>query len=218
MLSLSSLTSRFFRPLTCIGSVQFLWSLRRVPYSTSQDNHVDPEYLSALKKHDRAAYVKWRYHNDEEYRQAILRAQRKYHRKPEVRDKRNAVTRVYDRNPRRQQYLRDHSAHDYRQNPSYRRSNLLLSVLRRGRWSKEGWSWKFHTPVITPDRVDHQCTACQQHRFLKVWWATKAEPTTYMCNLCFASNFDIMVPEGHHKRLPQIFNSPDLPSPSSAKP
>lgn len=217
MLSLSTSTSRFFRPFTRIGPAQ-LWSLRRIASSASQENHVDPQYLSALRKHDRAAYAKWRYHNDEEFRQATLRAQQKYHRKPEIREKRNAATHVYHSSPRMQQYLRDLSAHIYRQNLSHRRSQRLLKILSRGRWIREGWTWKLHTPVITPDRVDHHCTACQQHRFLRIWWATKAEPTTYMCNSCFASDFDIMVPEGEHKRLSQIFKSPDLPSPPSAKP
>ncbi|KAH0339577.1 hypothetical protein KCU81_g7161, partial [Aureobasidium melanogenum] len=215
MFALSSLTWRFFRPFTCTGTAHSLWSLRRLAYSTSQDNEVDPGYLFALRKQDPSAYAKWRYHNDPEFRERMKLARRKYLRRPEIRKRKLHISRT----PESVQYMREYDRSlDERKLHMRRRSQRLFRILSENRWIREGWTWKLHTPVITPDRVDHHCTACQKDCFLRVWWATKAEPTTYICNSCFASHFDLMVPEGQHKRLPQIFTSPDYPSPSSAKP
>ncbi|KAG9700529.1 hypothetical protein KCU95_g731, partial [Aureobasidium melanogenum] len=214
MFALSSLTWRFFRPFTCTGTAHSLWPLRRLAYSTSQDNEVDPEYLFALRKQDPSAYAKWRYHNDDNFYRRARLARRKYLRRPEIRERK--------RTPQSVQYMREYDASlDERKLHMRRRSQRLFGILNENRWIREGWTWKLHTPVITPDRVDHYCTACQKDCFLRVWWATKAEPTTYICNSCFASDFDLMVPEvpdGRNKKLPQIFTSPDYPSPSSAKP
>ncbi|KAH0384008.1 hypothetical protein KCU92_g4824, partial [Aureobasidium melanogenum] len=219
MFSLSSLASRFFRPFTCTGTAHSLWSLRRLASSTSQDNDADPGYLSALKKQDPAAYRKWRRHNDQEYRQNRLRAQQRYRRRPDVREQKVAAQHILNRSPKNLQYKRQYDRSlDEPKIRMRRRSQYLFKVLSGNRCITEGWTWKLHTPVVTPERVDHHCTACQRDCFLRVWWATKADPTTYICNSCFASDFDLMVPEGQHKKLPRIFTSPDYPSPSSAKP
>ncbi|KAH0330722.1 hypothetical protein KCU71_g143, partial [Aureobasidium melanogenum] len=108
MFSLSSLASRFFSPFTCTGTVHSLWSLRRPASSTSQDNDADPGYLSALKKQDPAAYRKWRYHNDQEYRQNRLRAQQRYRRRPDVREQKIAAQHLLNRSPKALQYERQY--------------------------------------------------------------------------------------------------------------
>ncbi|KAG9667289.1 hypothetical protein KCU99_g9899, partial [Aureobasidium melanogenum] len=149
MFSLSSLASRFFSPFTCTGTVHSLWSLRRLASSTSQDNDADPGYLSALKKQDPAAYRKWRYRNDQEYRQTRLRAQQRYRRRPDVREQEIVQ---YER-----QYDRSLDEPKIRMR---RRSQSLFKVLSGNRCITEGWTWKLHTPVVTPERVDHHCTAC----------------------------------------------------------
>ncbi|CAD0091250.1 unnamed protein product [Aureobasidium vineae] len=213
MLSLFSLTSRFFRPPPWTSTAHSLLSLGRVAHSTNQDSKLDQESLLALKQQDPLAYRRWRYHNDKEFREADL----KRRRKPAIREQQKVQTRKHDKTPAKQQYLREYNARKWREDLSGRRSISLFKFLQNSRWSREGWTWKLHEPVITPDRVDRHCTACQRDRFLKVWWATKAEPITYVCNPCFANDFDIVVPEGQHKWLPGIFSSPHLPSPPSAK-
>ncbi|KAH0365944.1 hypothetical protein KCU65_g5658, partial [Aureobasidium melanogenum] len=219
MFALSSLASRFFRPFACTGTAHSLWSLHRLAYSTSQDNQADPEYLFALRKQDPSAYAKWRYHNDDDFYRRMRLAQRKYPSRPEIRERK---IHVYNRTPADRKYKREYDASlDERKLHMRRRSQRLFKILNEPRWIIEGWTWKLHTPVITPDRVDHHCTACNKDRFLRIWWATKAEPTTYICNTCFASDFNLMVPDvpaAQHKKLPRIFTSPDHPSPSSAKP
>jgi hypothetical protein len=72
--------------------------------------------------------------------------------------------------------------------------------------------------------VDHHCTACDEIRFLKHWWKERLHPDAmdtdsgqdrYMCNHCFANDFNLMVPENCSDipRLSRLFTSPDFPPP-----
>jgi hypothetical protein len=172
--------------------------------------------LALLKKHDPGAYRRWRYINDDEYRRRIRESNFKYSRSPEGREKKKAIFRENNQKPATKQYQREHYAQSTRESLRHRRARWLVAMLQKSRWIKEQWTWKLHVPVKTADRVDHRCTACDKNRFLRLWWATKVEPTTYMCNACFASDFDLMVPEGHHKKLPRLFTDPSHPPPSKA--
>jgi hypothetical protein len=156
--------------------------------------------------------------NDDEYRKRIQKQRLNYCRSPETREKLKASFREINQTPARKQYKHELHMKSMRENLGFRRTKALANSLNNGRWIKEGWTWKLHTPVITPDRVDRHCTACHKDRFLKLWWATKAEPTTYLCNTCFANDFDLMVPEGQHGKLPAVFTSPHLPLPPSSEP
>ncbi|KAI4726493.1 hypothetical protein E4T49_05722 [Aureobasidium sp. EXF-10728] len=71
-------------------------------------------------------------------------------------------------------------------------------------------------------RVDHHCTACGRNRFLKFWFKEKLPPHVtdtqpdedrYMCNACFANNWDLVVPETCSGKLHRVFTSPDYPPP-----
>lgn len=105
-----------------------------------------------------------------------------------------------------------------------RRAATLAALVRNNkRWIKEKWSWPTHEPVRTQERVEHYCTNCDQSRQLKVWWKekdlgqvpqTESSQDRYMCNSCFASRWDLVVPEGNIERLPPLFTSPDHPPPS----
>lgn len=139
-----------------------------------------------------------------------------YRRSPDGREKIKANLRKTQQAPARKLYRKESNAQRYQQSLFLRRAMWLNAFLRNGRWLKEGWTWKLHTPVKTPDRVDRHCTACDRDRFLKLWWATKAEPTTYVCSSCFANDFNLVVPEGQHDKLPAIFTSPDHPPPPKA--
>lgn len=57
---------------------------------------------------------------------------------------------------------------------------------------------------------------------MKHWWKEKPRPDAtdvksnqdrYMCNHCFANDWDLIVPEKHSGKLPRIFTSPDHPPP-----
>lgn len=219
MLSIWSLSTRVFQPQTWTRTAQSLWALSRTASSISQetkalgqDTEVDQESaLAALRRGKRNAHRKRRYHNDDEFRKRILEANTRYFRTPEGREKMKAHFRELSSTPARKLYSKEWHAQRYEQSLQIRRARALRLVLHAKRWIKEGWTWKLHTPVKTPDRVDRHCTACHQNRFLMLWWATKAEPTTYLCNMCFANDFDLMVPEGTHKKLPAVFTSPHLP-------
>ncbi|KAH0285105.1 hypothetical protein M436DRAFT_86044 [Aureobasidium namibiae CBS 147.97] len=174
--------------------------------------------LARLIRENHNAYNRWRYQNDDDFRRRALEATTRSRRSLAVREKMKAVAREYERKPARIQYQKQRFVQRYNESLQYRRGLSLRLAMRSKRLVEEGWSWRLHTPVHTPDRVDRHCTACDQDRFLKLWWATKAEPTTYMCNSCFANDFDLMVPEGQHKNLPAVFTSPHLPGPRPNKP
>jgi hypothetical protein len=226
MLSLFSLSSRVFQANIWTRPVQSLWSCSRTVSSISQDTKstsqdTKPDQVSApprSTKDDPNLRHKWRYRNEDEYRKRTKDVKTNYRRSPLGREKTNAAHREYGQRPERRQSKVEVRARLQRESLAYRRATALALSMHTGRWIKEAWTWKLHTPVVTPDRVDRHCTGCHQDRFLKLWWATKAEPTTYICNSCFASDFDIMVPEGQHKPLPPVFTSPHLPLPPPEKP
>lgn len=224
MFSLLSLSSRVFQQSTWTRTAQSLWPYSRSASwisqetkSTTQDPQADQEsMLDLLKKNDRNAYARWRYHNDDEYRKRKLESVVKYSRSSKGREKMKAIFRENNQKPATKQYQREYYAQSTRESLRFRRGRWLVAILQQSRWIKERWTWKLHVPVKTADRVDHHCTACDRNRFLRLWWATKVEPTTYMCNTCFASDFDLMVPEGQHKKLPRLFTDPSHPPPSKA--
>jgi hypothetical protein len=226
MLSFFSLSSRVFQAKTWTRPVQSLWSCSRTvssisqtTESTSQDTKLDQ--VSApppWTKDNPNLHHKWRYQNDDEYRKRIKDSLAAYRRTPLGRERLKAGNRLRNQRPERKQNKAEISARLRQESLIHRRATALSDSMKSGRWIREAWTWKLHTPVVTPDRVDRHCTGCHQDRFLKLWWATKAEPTTYMCNSCFANDFDIMVPEGQQKPLPPVFTSPHLPVPPPEKP
>lgn len=107
---------------------------------------------------------------------------------------------------------------------SLRRAHTLIKHVFNGRSRRiiETYTWKTHSPVSSDDKVEHHCTACHRPRFLKHWWKEKPRPEAtetnpdqdrYMCNTCFANNWDLVVPETYSGRLPRMFTSPDYPPP-----
>jgi len=179
---------------------------------------MDESALARLKRDDYNAYLRWRWRNDDDYRERLLKTCTKYIRTPEGREKKKASSLIRNKKLAVASYGKRVDTQRYNESLEYRREQSLRITMTNKRWVNEGWSWKLHTPVKTPDRVDRHCTTCDRNRFLKLWWATKAEPTTYVCNSCFANNFDLMVPEGQHKKLSPVFTSPHLPAPRPNKP
>ena len=225
MLSLWSLSTRVFQPHTWTRTAQSLWassrtasSISQETKSSSQDTEMDESALARLKRDDYNAYLRWRWRNDDDYRERLLKTCTKYIRTPEGREKKKASSLIRNKKLAVASYGNKVDAQRYNESLEYRREQSLRITMTNKRWVNEGWSWKLHTPVKTPDRVDRHCTTCDRNRFLKLWWATKAEPTTYVCNSCFANNFDLMVPEGQHKKLSPVFTSPHLPAPRPNKP
>jgi len=99
-----------------------------------------------------------------------------------------------------------------------RRATSLLSLLNEGAADK--YTWKTHTPIRYPDRVEHHCTGCNRDRFLNTWWKEKsAGPESseqsgtdrYMCSYCFVNDWPRVVPETSLGKLASIFRSPDVP-------
>ncbi|CAD0089700.1 unnamed protein product [Aureobasidium vineae] len=101
-----------------------------------------------------------------------------------------------------------------------RRATSLQGFLASKRWERDNWIWRTHKPALYDDRVDHHCTACDKNRFLKGWWKEKnpahdtdthPDKDRYMCNACFANNWDLMVPIAYSSKLIPIFTSPEYP-------
>jgi hypothetical protein len=141
---------------------------------------------------------------------------KKYNRHPDRREAHKLHARKYWEENREKYKARDARARaeDIRR----RRTINLFVILQRGGADK--YTWKTHTPIRYPDRVDHYCTGCSRERFLNTWWKEKlgrpesseqSGPDRYMCNNCFANDWPRVVPETYTGRLPPIFMSPDLP-------
>jgi len=121
------------------------------------------------------------------------------------------------------QYYLDYSPEQPKhKNLGTRRSIRLLQHVFSTRRLTKTWTWKTHKPVSYHDRVDHRCTACDQIRFLKYWWKekpcdeakdTSSDQDRYMCNHCFANDWNLVVPEKYSGKSPLLFTSPDHPLP-----
>ena len=150
-----------------------------------------------------------------ENREHIAARQRKTKRESDVRERIKAYMK---------QYRRDHSPEQPKhKNLGDRRSDRLLQRVFSTWRTTETWTWKTHKPVSYHDRIDHRCTACGKLRFLKYWWKekpcdkatdTSSDQDRYMCNHCFANDWNLVVPEKYSGKLPLLFTSPDHPLPS----
>lgn len=161
-----------------------------------------------------ARLVRQRQYNSLERHKAYLRRLRRI---PENREKAKQATRAY-----RQEHPVEHNlAHEQL---SIRRATTLVKHVFHGRPKSiaETYTWKTHAPVSFDDKVEHRCTACDQSRFLKYWWREKPRPEAtetsshhdrYMCSRCFASDWNLVVPETYSGRLSKLFTSPDYPPP-----
>lgn len=224
MISLFLVAPRIFRPLAWTWTARPLCALGRAAYSTSK--HDTPTVLTreealALKEVDSRAYHRYRYATDKNFRERIQRNNRKFRRKPENKNMRIIHDYEYNRKiPGILEGKRSANLKDYREKLEIRRSRLLAShILKNLRWIKEGWTWKLHEPVITPDRVDHDCTACQRSRYLRLWWREKSNQSRYTCSTCFANKFDLVVPESEQdKELPRLLTDPTHPPPPPPPP
>jgi hypothetical protein len=145
--------------------------------------------------------------------------QRKSRRKPEIRAKINEKKKQLWR----EGLTRPQEPSQHEKLSTRRATKLQQSVFNKP-WRLEAWTWKTHTPISYNDRVDHLCTVCDENRFLKHWWKEKLRPEAtdtdpdqdrYMCNHCFANNFNLVVPENRSEipRLSQLFTSPNYPPP-----
>ena len=140
---------------------------------------------------------------------------RNFWRKPHNREKGKQAALVY---------RKKHPGLDYGQHEQLRirRANTLAKHVFHSPLKAKTYTWKTHNPVSYDDQVDHHCTACDKICFLKYWWQEKphseatetdSDHARYMCSLCFASNWDLVVPETYSGKLPRIFVSPGYPPP-----
>lgn len=177
------------------------------PISTTPIFHQKSDIQNTHVRTAQADYYRLRYQNDPEFRRAqILRCRIRLStpRGQETTRKSNLRRRPVD-GPR----LRL----SYQESSDYRRTRGLMRHIRYhfglGELDKD-WSWRTHTPLVYPIRVDHHCTACDRDRYLKIWWKQKSETSTtdeprYMCTSCFASDPERMMPERHPPKLPGFF-------------
>jgi hypothetical protein len=169
----------------------------------------------------------------EQRQQRLARRRQIYAEAPEKQAARQRASRrkpdIRARNNEKQKQLRHEGFTRTReQSPheklSTRRATKLQQYVFHTPWRKETWTWKAHTPISYHDRVDHHCTACDEIRFLKHWWKERLHPDAmdtdsgqdrYMCNHCFANDFNLMVPENCSDipRLSRLFTSLDFPPP-----
>jgi hypothetical protein len=140
--------------------------------------------------------------------------QRRFRRQPHIRERLKAKD-------RQRRWGSDRLQSHHEKLSVLRVTTLSIRVFSES-WRMKAWTWKTHKPVSYDDRVDHRCTACDKIRFLKHWWKGKPLPDAtdvksnqdrYMCNHCFATDWDLIVPEKHTGKLPGIFTSPDHPPP-----
>lgn len=227
---LFTLLSTTFRSAQTAGlpSVMRLFSrthrLEQAPVQTAEEEAAHLE----RKRLERNALLRQRSANNPELRQKINALRRE--RYANDRQKRRDSDRRYSRNPihrakikassrARSERSRDkHQAASRRahaEDLSYRRSTQLDNLVRRK--AANALTWKTHTYVRYPDRVDHHCTGCNRDRFLMLWWKERPEvseesgPDRYMCNHCFANDWPRVVPETYTGKLAKIFTSPELP-------
>ncbi|KAI4833694.1 hypothetical protein E4T44_09276, partial [Aureobasidium sp. EXF-8845] len=162
------------------------------------------------QRQERSAIRRQLYAASPELRESLAEMRRKFKRKPDVRERLKEYFKVRNRS-RKQLGPRDLMG---------RRATWLNNLIRRQQLSRQGWTWKSHTPVLEQDRVDHTYTACGNVRFLKLWWrenlpgkATDAnsDQIRYMCNHCFANKWELVVPETYPGKLSRLFTSTDHP-------
>ena len=218
MLSFISTLSRSLRICRPSSAAQpFVWLVRST-YSTSQhDPAQEAAHQQSLadevaaKKAVRAAHARHRWATDPEYRQKQLESMKRYRRSPATRWKALEYYKEYDKG--RRESTRQRVRERARTNLGHRRSSALYEIIYKGsRWTKEGWTWRTHAPAPGFDRVEHFCTSCEKLRFRKLWWK-EHNSDQYMCNSCFASNFDLVVPENVMGKMPLLFTSPTHPPP-----
>jgi hypothetical protein len=170
MLSLFSLSTRVFHANIWTRPVQSLWSCSRTESSISQDtkstgqdtklDQVSP--LPRSTKDDPNLRHEWRYQNEDEYRKRIKDARTNYRRSPLGREKTKAAHRKHDSTSERKEYKSEFNNQTRQESLPYRRSRALDNALRTGRWIKEAWTWKLHTPLMALDRVDHHAPAVKK--------------------------------------------------------
>lgn len=154
-----------------------------------------------------ADYYRFRYQNDPEFCKSEILRSRINGNTPQGQE--TARKRNLRRRPVHGPRLRT----SYQESSEFRRTCGLMRFIRYhfmlGGLDKN-WSWKTHTPLLYPTRVDHHCTACDRDRYLKNWWKQKSDTSKtdeprYMCTSCFASDPERMMPERHPSNLPGFF-------------
>jgi hypothetical protein len=151
MLSLFSLSLRVSQANIWTRPVQSLWSGSRTVSSTSQDvkstsQDTKPDQVSAppWTKDNPNLRHKWRYQNDDEYRQRIKDSLATYRRSPLGREQYKAANRKYKQRPEIRQRRAEANARLQRESLAYRRALALASSMQTGKWIKEAWTWKLH--------------------------------------------------------------------------
>lgn len=158
----------------------------------------------------RADLYRYRYHTDPEFRKAEKLRSREWASNQGQKWVRERSIRCRPADMRRHALL-------YKKSSAYRRICSLARFIRyhdkSGALGKN-WSWRSHAPVIYNTRVEHHCTACDRERYLALWWKEKISTSTtdesrYMCNACFASDSERIMPEKHPAKLPGFFTDTD---------
>jgi hypothetical protein len=158
------------RPFSCFGH------LRQVPARSAEEeaahlvrrrlaNRIrnkqryaeDPEYRQRVLE-----YRQQRYANDPEYRQRSLDYHKKYTRRPDKRDAAKTLARAHKEKHREK--ANAYALRFQQEDLGCRRATNLYSILQHEVADK--YTWKTHTPIRYPDRVDHHCTGCNRERFL----------------------------------------------------
>jgi hypothetical protein len=156
------------------------------------------------QRHGRLARLRQRYAASPELRELLAEHQRRTKRKPDIREK----MKEYHKLARQKECLLGNNSREQLRHLDLmtRRAILLNAVIRRLQRSNQRWAWKSHTPVLDKDRVDRM-------KFLGNATDANSDQDRYMCNNCFASNWELMVPETYSGRLAPLFTSPDHPPP-----
>jgi hypothetical protein len=117
----------------------------------------DPEYRQRSLEYRQQGYA-----NDPDYRQNSLDYHKKYTRRPDKRDAAKALARAHKEKHREK--ANAYALRFQQEDLGRRRATNLYSILQHEVADK--YTWKTHTPIRYPDRVDHHCTGCNRERFL----------------------------------------------------
>ncbi|KAL2034417.1 hypothetical protein VTO58DRAFT_105131 [Aureobasidium pullulans] len=110
---------------------------------------------------------------------------------------------------------------------SSRKNRKLYDWVTRVVANKTQVVWTTHKPVITTERVEHDCATCHRayHNGVKLWWkrlshrsepkdSSPEEPAVYDCHNCFAKawpengmpkNYEYRTDKGGHQRLTRLW-------------
>ncbi|CAD0097678.1 unnamed protein product [Aureobasidium mustum] len=104
---------------------------------------------------------------------------------------------------RRRQAQREASALLRQTNPAHRLRLRMQDMLLKHAWIREELPWKTHTPILYPEKVEHECSSCvvTRHGGFKMWWKRNPRPDQddnelYKCHKCYFTGPEAM-PEGY---------------------